>query len=37
MKYLITGGSGSGKSTWAEKLVRALPESEKFYIATMTG
>ena len=35
MKYLITGGSGSGKSTWAEKLVRALPESEKFYIATM--
>ncbi|MBQ3667687.1 MAG: bifunctional adenosylcobinamide kinase/adenosylcobinamide-phosphate guanylyltransferase, partial [Clostridia bacterium] len=35
MKYLITGGSGCGKSTWAEKLMAALPEKDRFYVATM--
>lgn len=35
MKVLVTGGSGSGKSVWAEKLVRSLPEKAKYYIATM--
>ncbi len=34
MIALITGGSGCGKSTWAEKLVQTLG-GEKFYIATM--
>ena len=35
MIVLVTGGSGSGKSTWAEKLVASLPERERIYIATM--
>ena len=35
MIYLITGGSGCGKSTWAEKLVRARPAGDRVYIATM--
>lgn len=35
MIVLVTGGSGSGKSTWAEKLVAAMPEKERIYIATM--
>ncbi len=34
MIALITGGSGCGKSTWAEKLVQSLG-GEKFYVATM--
>jgi len=35
MIVLVTGGSGSGKSTWAEKLVSTLPEEGRIYIATM--
>lgn len=35
MIWLITGGSGCGKSTWAEKLVRSLPGENRVYIATM--
>ncbi len=35
MIYLITGGSGCGKSTWAEKLVSTLPMEKRVYIATM--
>ena len=35
MIVLVTGGSGSGKSTWAEKLVATMPEKERIYIATM--
>jgi len=33
--YLITGGSGCGKSTWAEKLTESLPSGNRIYIATM--
>lgn len=35
MIVLVTGGSGSGKSTWAEKLIASLPEENRIYIATM--
>ena len=35
MIVLVTGGSGCGKSTWAEKLVCALPAKKRVYIATM--
>lgn len=35
MIVLVTGGSGCGKSTWAEKLVSALPAKKRVYIATM--
>lgn len=35
MIALITGGSGCGKSTYAEKLICALPGEERTYIATM--
>ena len=35
MILLVTGGSGCGKSTWAEKLVSALPAEKRVYIATM--
>jgi len=35
MIVLVTGGSGSGKSTWAEKLVTSLPNENRVYIATM--
>ena len=35
MIVLVTGGSGCGKSTWAEKLVASLPEDNRIYIATM--
>lgn len=35
MIALITGGSGCGKSTWAEKLVTTLPAEKLVYIATM--
>ena len=32
MIYLITGGSGCGKSTWAEKLVESLPAGKRIYM-----
>ena len=35
MIVLVTGGSGCGKSTWAEKLADTLPRENRFYIATM--
>lgn len=36
MMYLIIGGSGSGKSTYAEELLFSLPDAgKKYYIATM--
>ena len=35
MIWLVTGGSGCGKSTWAEKLVQSLPAERRIYIATM--
>ena len=35
MIILVTGGSGCGKSTWAEKLVQSLPSGKRVYIATM--
>ncbi len=35
MIALITGGSGCGKSTWAERLVDTLPWENRYYIATM--
>ena len=35
MIVLLTGGSGCGKSTYAEKLVAAMPREKRVYIATM--
>jgi len=35
MIVLVTGGSGCGKSTWAEKLITSLPNEKRVYIATM--
>ncbi len=35
MIVLLTGGSGCGKSTCAEKLVAAMPRERRVYIATM--
>ena len=35
MIVLVTGGSGCGKSTWAERLVETLPRENRVYIATM--
>ncbi len=35
MVILITGGSGCGKSTYAEKLVCSFPQKTRYYIATM--
>lgn len=35
MIALLTGGSGCGKSTYAERLVRALPGERRIYLATM--
>lgn len=35
MLYFITGGSGSGKSEYAEDIAQALQEGELIYIATM--
>lgn len=35
MIVLVTGGSGCGKSTWAERLVDALPREGRVYVATM--
>lgn len=32
---LLTGGSGCGKSTYAEKLIAALHGENRFYLATM--
>ena len=34
MRILLTGGSGSGKSTYAERLARAFP-APRYYVATM--
>ena len=36
MLSIIIGGSGSGKSAFAEELVCRLP-GQRFYIATMTA
>lgn len=35
MIYLVTGGSGSGKSTYAEDILSSLVTKNKVYIATM--
>lgn len=35
MIYLVTGGSGSGKSAFAEELVEKLSGKHRYYIATM--
>ena len=35
MIVLVTGGSGCGKSTCAERLIAALPEEGRVYLATM--
>lgn len=35
MLFLITGGSGSGKSEYAEEMVVKLEEAPRLYIATM--
>lgn len=35
MTALVTGGSGSGKSAWAEALACALAPGRKYYLATM--
>lgn len=35
MILLVTGGSGCGKSTWAEKVIASLSGEMRIYIATM--
>ena len=35
MIYLVTGGSGSGKSEYAEGLIMGSPCSRRYYVATM--
>ena len=35
MLYLVTGGSGSGKSQWAEEQTVTFGEETRYYIATM--
>ena len=35
MIALLTGGSGCGKSTYAERLIASLPGENRYYIATM--
>lgn len=35
MMYLVTGGSGSGKSAYAEEKILSFGKKERIYIATM--
>ena len=35
MLVVVTGGSGSGKSVYAEALITRLAKADKYYIATM--
>ena len=35
MIALLTGGSGCGKSTYAERVISSLPGENRYYIATM--
>lgn len=35
MTILLTGGSGCGKSTYAERIIASLPEEKRVYVATM--
>ena len=35
MIYLVTGGSGSGKSAYGERLILSFGEGQRIYIATM--
>lgn len=35
MTILLTGGSGCGKSAYAERLIASLPDERRVYIATM--
>lgn len=35
MMVLVVGGSGSGKSAYAEELVMSLSQGKKYYLATM--
>ena len=35
MIILLTGGSGCGKSTYAEKIIAAMPREKRVYVATM--
>ncbi len=35
MTILLTGGSGCGKSAFAEKIISAMPRANRVYIATM--
>ena len=35
MMHLVTGGSGSGKSAYAEQQVLAAGDAPRYYIATM--
>ncbi|HIR27821.1 MAG TPA: bifunctional adenosylcobinamide kinase/adenosylcobinamide-phosphate guanylyltransferase [Candidatus Choladousia intestinigallinarum] len=35
MMHLVTGGSGSGKSAYAEEQILKSPEKKRIYIATM--
>ena len=35
MIVLVTGGSGCGKSAFAERLIKNLPEEKRVYAATM--
>ena len=35
MILLLTGGSGCGKSTYAEQIIASLPREKRIYVATM--
>lgn len=35
MIVLVIGGSGSGKSSWAERYAAAFPAKKRYYLATM--
>ena len=35
MMYLVIGGSGSGKSAYAEKRMMEEPDGSRIYLATM--